>query len=394
MPKQGNLLPETLQKYKSLIILKKACSHFAVEFILIIIIMLAVGSNIAARANSNYSANAKKSLFFVYLSKHPELNQKLIDSSESVNLKLAQTPNLTKQVLAASTIEKHETEVKALTALPTLSGSALQKPNPASSDGLLPKRDVEIYVVQGGDTVSAIATAFGVSAGTILWENNLSATSYIKPGQELRILPTTGVKHVVKSGENMSAIAKKYDVDLEIILEYNNIDSPEHIFPGEEIVIPNGIKSQPVSPERQQYLASLQRNDYQTADVDPNFQTASAGLIWPLPAARRLSQGYLSYHRAIDVPCNRCEVLAAAEGIVELSGWQSGYGYTIVINHGGGLKTRYAHAGTLRASAGQKVGQGQVIMLSGNTGRSTGPHLHFEVTQNGRYVNPLTVVPR
>ena len=394
MPPLGNLLRQISKKFRLSLKFNRIYSHFAVELVLIIIIIFAAGTNIAIRTNSERAQGPNKSLFFVYLNNHPNLNPKLVDSEGSINVKLGGISNLTKQVLAASTITKEDGERTNSTPLPTLSGSTLLKPNPASSDGILPKRDIEVYVVRGGDTISTIATAFGISTDTILWENNIASASYIQPGQELRILPTSGIKHKVQKGENMSTIAKKYGVDLEDVLEYNEIDTPEHIFPGDEIVIPNGFKKQPITPERQQYLAGLQRNNYETADVDPNFRSASSGLIWPIPQAKRLSRGYLRYHRAIDVPCNYCAVVASAEGIVELSGWQQGYGYTIVINHGGGLKTRYAHASRLSVKAGQRVNQGQIILTSGNTGRSTGPHLHFEVIQNGRYVNPLAVVPR
>ncbi len=205
-------------------------------------------------------------------------------------------------------------------------------------------------------------------------------------------MPTSGVKHTIQSGETMSSIAQKYGVHSEDIFEYNNIEIEDHIFPGEEIIIPNGIKAVPPTPARQQYLAGLEKDDYQRVDVPGNYESASGGLMWPIPRGGRISQYYSSKHRAIDIPCRDCDVLAAGSAIVELSGWQRGYGYTIVLNHGQGLKTRYAHASKLLVSAGETVDQGQTIMISGSTGRSTGPHLHFEILQNGTLLNPLNSV--
>lgn len=388
MPSIGSFLQK---KLKHLVKFNRFYTHFSVELLLLVIIVFTVGINLTLRANSNVSMKTNQSLFFVALKNNPALNQQLVDVYESVKIKVASAPNLAKEVLAASTKEKSSATEKSQEApLPTLSGTALIKPNPSVSDGVLPKRDIEEYVVQGGDTVSTIAASFGVSAETVLWENGLSSASTIKPGQKLKILPTSGVKHTVKSGESLYEIAKQYDADLESLLVYNEIEIPEHIFPGDEIIIPNGVKKAPSTPSS--YVAGLQRNDYQTVDVEVGFSSGSSGLIWPMPAARKLSQGYWSRHRAIDVPCKYCSVVSSADGIVELSGWQGGYGYTIVVNHGNGLKTRYAHASKLLVAAGDKVSQGQEIMISGNTGRSTGPHLHFEVISNGTFLNPLNEV--
>ncbi len=385
-------------------------SHFFPELLVLLIMTLTVGTNLLLRTNSSKGAPPiNQSLFFIYLKNHPELNEKLVQAYESVNLRLTQKPDVTKQILAASTKDKGEpggggsgggSDSASATPQPTLSGSALLKPNPASGAGapLVAKRDIEVYKVRAGDTVARIAGAYGVDVNTILWENNLSAASYIRPDQELRILPVSGVHHTIKDGETISSIAKKYGLtepeDIETILEYNEIEIEDHIFPGEKIIIPNGIKKAPPSPQRRAYLADLQREDYQSYEVSPDFQGSGQGLIWPLKGAWRLSQGFWSRHRGVDVPCRDCQVTAAADGIVELSGWQKSYGYTVIINHGGGLKTRYAHGSKLLISAGQTVNAGQGIMITGSTGRSTGPHLHFEIQKNGTLVNPLNSVSR
>ncbi len=377
-------------------------AHFAVELLLLTILIAALGTNLILRTNLGYAETKNRSLFFKFLKNNPRLNQQLVETYESVNLKLSQKYNLEKQILAASTKAKEEgnhSSSSATSRLPTLAGTALLKPNSASSNLLLPKKDTEVYQVRGGDTVARIASSFGVSIETILWENNLTAAGLIHPGQELKILPVSGVKHLVKEGETISSIAKKYglkdDEDIEAILEYNEIEIEDHLFPGEEITIPGGVKKTAPTPQRRQYLADLQKEDYQKIEVPADYQPTSGGaLLWPLPAAQRLSQRFWSRHRAIDIPCRDCSIVASAEGIVELSGWQRGYGYTIVINHGSGLKTRYAHGKEVLVTAGQNVAAGQPIMISGSTGRATGPHLHFEVKKNGQLVNPLDLLGR
>lgn len=366
-------------------------THFVTEILMLLILVAAASSNILDRTSTLGLQPYNQSVLFSMLKKNPEMNLKLVEAYESINMKLADNSSFTKQILAAS--NKGSVDAKSVP-LPTLSGSALLKPNPPGMQTSGIKRDIEVYYVQNGDTVARIASAYGVSVDTVLWENNLTAKSLIRPGQELKILPTTGIKHVVKAGETISGIAKKYAVDAEDVIEYNNIEIEEHIFPGEEIIIPNGIKRAPPTPQRQQYLAELQKEDYRKVDVPADYQGGSSGLVWPLPAATRLSQSYWSRHRAIDVPCRDCTIVAAGAGIVELAGWQKGYGNTIVINHGNGMKTRYAHGKQNLVAAGDNVDQGQAIMISGSTGRSTGPHLHFEVKVNGNLVNPMSYLSR
>lgn len=367
--------------------------QFVTELLLLVILIFSVGANLRDQANSSQTLN--RSLLFSFLKNNAELNPKLLDAYESVNLKLAAAPSFPKNILAAS--KKSEASDSAPAVLPTLSGQAILKPNPAGNGSAVLKRDVEIYQVKNGDTVAAIAATYGVSVDTVLWENNLTAAGLIRPGQELHILPTTGLKHVVKEGETISGIAKKYGLSdaaaVEEVFAINGIEEEDgHIFPGDELIIPNGVKKTPLTRERQQYLAEVQREDYRQVDVPSDYQGGSANLVWPLPAASRLSQRFSGRHRAIDVPCRDCNVVSAGAGIVELSGWQKGYGNTVVVNHGNGIKTRYGHGKQLLVTAGDEVQSGQAIMISGSTGRSTGPHLHFEIKINGQLVNPLDFV--
>ena len=126
--------------------------------------------------------------------------------------------------------------------------------------------------------------------------------------------------------------------------------------------------------------------------------TGSGNFMWPLTG--RISSGYgqrrspitgrTEMHSGIDIPAPTGTNIRAAEaGVVISSGWMGGYGLTLVIDHGDGLSTLYAHASRLIANVGQQVGRGEAVALVGSTGFSTGPHLHFEVRVNGRHTNPL-----
>lgn len=369
-------------------------AHFAIEFLVLLVLGFTIAANINLRLAVAKSQTLNRSLFFSTLKNHPQLNIRLVETYESVNLKLAGSAPLDeKQVLAASTKNKEESS-QVSAPLPTLSGTALLKPNPASSSGLPMKRDTEVYTVRGGDTVARIASAFGVSPETIKTANNLSS-DLIKPEQTLVIPPMSGILHTVQKGETISSIAKKYGLpDPELILEFNEIEIEDFIVAGDEIFIPNGVKVAPPTPARRQYLADLQREDIKQVVPPSNYRAGLSGFVWPMPGAARISQQFWRRHLAIDIPGSHYNIVAAADGVVVLSGWQRGYGYTIVVDHGNGYRTRYAHASKLLVGAGAHVSQGQTIMLSGSTGRSSGPHLHFEILKNGAHINPLSVVRR
>lgn len=385
-----------VSRFLKLIKINKFYSHFAVEFMIFLILIFMVGVNLGIQTNSKDTKTANKSLFFNYLKNHSDFNPKLVDAYESVNLRLSQNHSMIKQVLAAQTVYKEDGTTNIPdTMLPTMAGSTLLKPNPAESTSM-PKRDIQEYVVKSGDTLSTIAARYNVSVATVAWANNLSENSTIKPGAELEILPTNGVKHTVKEGDTISAIAKKYGLTdeegIEGILAANDLEGEDLIMPGDELVIPGGaIKPPPApSPSKPKSLARPTPNRYQVPD---DYAGGAGNLLWPVPATHRISQYASRRHMALDIPCRGdCLAVASADGIVELAGWQAGYGNTIIINIGGGRRIRYAHAEKLLVSAGESVVAGQPVIIVGNTGRSTGPHLHYEVKVGGILKNPLPFV--
>jgi len=252
----------------------------------------------------------------------------------------------------------------------------------------LPRDKIIDYVVEQGDTISTIAQKFNISSQTILWSNNLSYTSLIRPGMTLKILPTTGLTHKIVRGDNLSAIAKKYQSDVDKIIEFNRLASVSDIKIGQEIIIPDGIKPKATATQVARQTGVINTNITGKADV---INTGTK-LLWPT-SARRISQYYSWRHSGLDIagPVGT-PIYAAEDGVVETAGWnRGGYGYYIIINHGNGIRTLYGHASKLYVVSGQKVTRGQTIMAMGSTGRSTGPHLHFEV-RSGGFRNPLSYI--
>ena len=247
-----------------------------------------------------------------------------------------------------------------------------------------PRAETIEYEVKPGDTVSTIAEKFGVSVDTIIWENDLKSIKEIKPGQKLKILPVTGVLYKIKPGETIYSIAKKLQVDAQVIVDwpYNSFANDETfaLAVGQTLMVPDGIepKEVPVAPKR--VFATV-----------PGAGLGTGQFLWP--TAGRITQSYSWYHKALDIANSGLpDVLAADGGTVILAGWPTpgGYGNHIIINHGNGFQTLYGHLSQVYVSVGQKVARGQVIGKMGSTGRSTGPHLHLEIRQNGVAQNPLS----
>jgi LysM repeat protein len=248
------------------------------------------------------------------------------------------------------------------------------------------------YEIKSGDTISAIAQKFGLKVNTILWANNLSSFSLIKPGNKLIILPTDGVFHTIKSGETLSRLAQIYNINSQEIAEYNNIKA-DALKINQKIIIPGGSKIS--APARVSPTPAPKPTITQTAStaVSPSIPASGSNkMAWPTEG-HRITQYYSWRHTGLDI-ANKTgtPIYASDSGTIEFSGWSTGYGYNIVINHGGGKKTRYAHLSQMFISVGQRVAIGEHIAAMGSTGWSTGPHIHFEVIINGAKQNPLNYI--
>lgn len=248
------------------------------------------------------------------------------------------------------------------------------------------------HTVQEGEMLSSIAERYGLDVSTILWENNMSDKDKIKPGQQLSILPVDGIKHKVKRGETIYSIGKKYGLEgssVQAIVDYpfNEFMNDEtfELANGQYLIVPGGIKKET--------QVTVTRK-IGTIDWTGDAGAVSATGQFIRPARGRITQGYSFYHKAIDIAeRSGGPIIAADSGTVVAAGWDpSGYGNKVVLDHGNGYQTLYAHLSVIQVRVGQRVNRGDVLGQMGSTGRSTGTHLHFEIRQGGVLLNPLSFV--
>ncbi len=270
------------------------------------------------------------------------------------------------------------------------------------------ERGTEIYIVMNGDTLSSIASKYDVSVQTIKWANNLKS-DLVKPGQELEVPLSDGVLVTVKKGDTLASLAKKYAGNEQAIADFNWLDYPFKLVVGQELFIPDG--RMPEAP-RPVYASApktyISGSSNPTRSSGSSYADPSVGkfLGWPVAGrTAKISQYYKgTLHRGIDIADrNLPNILAASGGKVIFAGCAgycpplgstyggSGYAWAIQIDHGNGYSTWYAHLKNIYVRTGQTVSKGQSIGQLGSTGRSTGPHLHFELrrgTAYGTQINP------
>jgi len=255
-----------------------------------------------------------------------------------------------------------------------------------TQESVKPRSEVVTYTVQKGDTLSGVAEKFNISPDTIRWENDIKGDS-ISVGDEIRILPVTGIAHKVAKDDTIYTIAKKYDANAQAIVDFpfNDFADPQtfSLVVGQMVVVPEGVQpaAQPTYIKRQPYVA--------TGPVT----VSGAGFTWPVSGT--MNQYYSWYHSGIDIGAGvGTPVVASTDGVVAAaysSGWHGGYGTHVIISGSNGYTTLYAHMSGLNVSAGQAVRAGGTVLgWVGMTGRTTGPHLHFEVRGSGGFANPLS----
>lgn len=257
-------------------------------------------------------------------------------------------------------------------------------------------KDMAVHTVETGETMSSIAAKYGVASETIMWENDLYDANRIKVGQKLYIPPIDGVTYTVLSGDTLNKIAAKFKVDEKAIVEHNKLQDSQ-VQKGKTIFVPG---AKPLLAERPPVTGKKPGTTTGKGYVEkePTVGTSAVPegdnpLI--IPTTGTITKGFQRGHYAIDL-ANRSKppIWAAAAGTVikaSTGTYGGGYGNHIVIDHGGGLTTLYAHLEEVYVSEGNIVSQGQVIGKMGSTGRVYGPtgiHLHFEVIKNGVKQNP------
>jgi len=249
-----------------------------------------------------------------------------------------------------------------------------------------PRDEVFEYEVQSGDTLSTIGEKFQVTVETIRYANDLSDVDSLAVGKKLIILPVSGVRHEVKSGDTVESIAEKYKVSPQTVIDFNYLNEPFALNIGDSLTVPEATIPRPVPVVPAQLAGQGPAATY-TGEVTPG--TGRFG--WPTDS-RQITQYFSYWHPAIDIG-QYSAIYASDAGTVVFAGWSAvGYGYLVEVNHGNGYKTGYAHLSQINVSVGQTVGKGQGLGMMGATGRAFGVHLHFMVWENGRFINPLSVL--
>jgi murein DD-endopeptidase MepM/ murein hydrolase activator NlpD len=190
----------------------------------------------------------------------------------------------------------------------------------------------------------------------------------------------------------LAGVVTKYSGNLDDTLRANAIEDPSKIFAGERIIVPGG--KQPKAPV---IIAKKNTSKVKGATSSPTGPTVPSGtFIWPTSGS--VCQGFRSGHPAIDICAGGASppIVASDGGVVVQAsyGWNWGYGNTVLIDHGNGFQTRYAHLRVLNVSSGQRVSQGQRLGFMGTTGNSTGVNLHFEIHMGAARLNPLAYIGR
>jgi len=236
------------------------------------------------------------------------------------------------------------------------------------------------YKVQNGDTISGITKKFGLTnISTLISVNDIGNVRQLAAGQKLKIPSIDGIVYSVKAGDSLEKITKAYNVSLNTLLDVNELNS-EVLTAGQLLFLPG---------------VSLDSKTLKTAMGDKFIMPISAKFRWSSPYGKRIDPiaGVSSFHTGTDMACpTGTPILAAMSGKISNTGTNRVYGNYVIIDHGNGYQTLYAHMSKIIATKGQWVSQGTRIGLVGSTGYSTGPHLHFTVYKNGKMVDPMSVL--
>lgn len=302
---------------------------------------------------------------------------------------LATVPRIDPQAQRLRTIEEELQLLESGSAL--TSGTVL-----ATKTGI--RNGFTDYKVKEGDSVGSLADRFGLTVNTILWANNLTSKSYIKPGDTLSIPAYSGYTVEVKDGDTLQKLTEKHKGDFDQTLKA--LDGEEIIPVGSKIVIVDGepyIPPPPPTPVQTTTSYASAGSSSSTLFQQRNLPAGVTGgsLNWPV-GCRSAATTYYGHGFARDIACPSGTPIYAAEAgtayIRNSGGYGGGYGNYVDVVHGGGMTTRYAHMSAFNITSGQAVSRGQVIGFVGSTGRSSGPHVHFEVHINGVRQEPLNYI--
>ncbi len=277
------------------------------------------------------------------------------------------------------------------------------------------------YTVGRGDSLWSIANSQGIEIDTLIGSNATKSSSRLRPGATLRIPNQDGIFYTMKKGETIESVAKRYGVSMNKLRQVNLNANTSALKAGDEIFLPgakpDGLMEQ---KEKEVKVAEVKKSEKssktssKTAKNDKNeknvkLQKGEVAVIntgafrWPIMGRINSPFGWRyhpitkrrDFHTGIDIKANRNDpIKAAAPGRVVYSGWMGGYGKVLVIEHFNGQSSLYAHCSSLLVGKGENVSSGKLIAKIGTTGRSTGPHLHFEIRNGNSPVNPIKYLNR
>ncbi len=272
--------------------------------------------------------------------------------------------------------------------------------------------EIKSYVVAPGDSLWSIANSQGIEHDTLVGSNNFKTSARLRPGMVLRIPNQDGIFYNMKKNETLENVAKRFGLNTNKIKQVNVKKDFANLKTGDEIFLPGAkpeAEKTPAVAPIQNTAPKLANNNNNLnnnkskksqiiAYIEPSEKTSSAAYKWPLMGRINSPFGWRQhpitkrkdFHTGIDIKGERnAPIKAANYGHVIYSGWMGGYGKVLVIEHNNGQSTLYAHCSSLLAGKGATISQGQLIAKVGTTGRSTGPHLHFEVRNGNSPVNPI-----
>ncbi len=238
---------------------------------------------------------------------------------------------------------------------------------------------VQYYEIRKGDTLWDISRKFKVELGTILAMNNIKANSVLAIGQVLEVPYERARIHTIAKGETMWDIARKYGADVNQIMRANPKKNPSLLCIGDKLDIPDS--------------RSVSRTIAYNEPSSRGFSPTTMQFIWPVVGTITSKYGYRAsgFHHGLDIAGSHGDpIKASLAGRVTFAGYKSIYGQTVVLQHLGGYETVYAHLQNINVSPGKQVAKGEIIGTIGTTGRTTGPHLHFEVKKDAKNIDPLT----
>lgn len=250
--------------------------------------------------------------------------------------------------------------------------------------------DYAVHTVESGESLSVIAEKYGLTTKTLMWENNIANANSLRVGQTLLVPPVNGISYSVQSGDSLEKIATKYEISADSIIAQNSLEEST-LVKGQNLFLPGAEPiNPPVIASSDGRAASYTRDTRSYESVESSSAVPAAGVSFIYPTIGSITQGYHAGHYALDIAnTSMPPIWAAGGGTVtkaSVGTWGGGYGNHVIIDHGNGLQTLYAHMDSVNVYDGQWVNQGDVIGIMGNTGRVygvTGIHLHWEVILNG-----------